>query len=90
VPARFHSAVAGDRLCGRPSVFSVRVGLLKTNLTERSPMTKDIMDVRSLVEKSAKSCAAAAPRRIAAPTGNTACCDKRRSLSMRAAAKPGL
>jgi hypothetical protein len=26
---------------------------LKTNLTERSPMTKDMMDVRSLVEKSA-------------------------------------
>ena len=34
-------------------MFSVRVGLLKTNLTERSPMTDDMMNVRSLVEKSA-------------------------------------
>jgi hypothetical protein len=30
-----------------------RVGLLKTNLTERPPMTNNVMDVRTLVEKSA-------------------------------------
>ncbi|MNL05579.1 hypothetical protein D3C87_1261850 [compost metagenome] len=52
-PRAFHSAVAGDRVCGRPSVFSDRVGLFKTNLTERPPMTNDMMNVRSLVEKSA-------------------------------------
>ena len=34
-------------------MFSARVGLLKTNLTERPPMTNDMMNVRSLVEKSA-------------------------------------
>jgi len=47
------SAVASERLCGRLSVFSGRVGLSKTNLTERPPMTNDMMNVRSLVEKSA-------------------------------------
>ncbi len=51
--AAFNCFVAGDRLCGRPSVFSARVGLFKTNLTERSPMTNDMMNMRWLVEKSA-------------------------------------
>jgi hypothetical protein len=39
---------AGGHQC-----FSARVGLFKTNLTERSPRTNDMMNVRSLVEKSA-------------------------------------
>jgi hypothetical protein len=34
-------------------VFSARVGLFKTNLTERPPMTNEMMNVRSLVERSA-------------------------------------
>jgi hypothetical protein len=34
-------------------VFSGRVGLFKLNLMERSPMTDDMMNLRSLVEKSA-------------------------------------
>jgi len=34
-------------------MFSGRVGLFKTNLMERPPMTDDIMNVRALVEKSA-------------------------------------
>jgi hypothetical protein len=34
-------------------MFSGRVGLFKTNLMERSPMTDDMMNLRSLVEKSA-------------------------------------
>jgi hypothetical protein len=37
----------------RPTIVSSRVGLFKTNLMERSPMTGDMMNVRSLVETSA-------------------------------------
>ncbi|MBB2755615.1 UNVERIFIED_ORG: hypothetical protein GGI57_006361 [Rhizobium aethiopicum] len=37
----------GTNFIDSAKVFSTRIGLFKTNLTERPPMTNDMMSVRS-------------------------------------------
>src|SRR4029078_3282307 len=46
-----NSAVAGGRLCGGHRQFSGRIGLRHANATEEPPMTDDMMNLRTLVEK---------------------------------------